>query len=114
MCVTCVSSVDLAAWNAVGAGAAVGAVWRHATGHAPRSEVARFVTDLQAGALDRGPEQTALEGIWPFLAVLVSYVAAGLLLKSAVLNWVVGPLYLVTVLHGIPTGYRAVTAAVRG
>lgn len=37
-----------------------------------------------------------------YVAAFVAYVALGYVLKSGVLNWIVGPLWLVTVLHVIP------------
>ena len=37
-----------------------------------------------------------------YVAALVVYIALGYFLKSAVLNWIVGPLWLVLVLHVIP------------
>lgn len=37
-----------------------------------------------------------------FVLLLVSYVALGLLWKSAVLNWVVGPLYPLAVVYLLP------------
>lgn len=37
-----------------------------------------------------------------YAAVLIAYVALGYFLKSIVLNWVVGPLFLLAVLHLVP------------
>lgn len=38
----------------------------------------------------RGHEEGAV-----YLAAVVSYIAAGVVLRTAVLNWIVGPLYFV-------------------
>lgn len=37
-----------------------------------------------------------------YLLVLASYVVLGLVFKSAVLNWIVGPLYPLAVLYLLP------------
>ena len=37
-----------------------------------------------------------------YVAALVVYVVLGYFLKSAILNWIVGPLWLVLVLHVVP------------
>ena len=37
-----------------------------------------------------------------YVAALVVYVVLGYFLKSAILNWIVGPLWLVLVLHVLP------------
>ncbi len=55
-----------------------------------------------------GPGQAATEP-WPFaayVAAFVAYVALGLLTKSWVLNWIVGPLFLLVVLFLFPRGLR--------
>ena len=41
-----------------------------------------------------------------YVAAFVAYVALGYVFKSAILNWVVGPLFLLVVLHLLP---RALT-----
>ena len=41
-----------------------------------------------------------------FVLALASYVALGYVFKSLVLNWLVGPLYLLVVLHLVPAGVR--------
>lgn len=41
-----------------------------------------------------------------YVAALVVYVALGYFLKSIVLNWIVGPLFLVLVLHALPALLR--------
>jgi hypothetical protein len=41
-----------------------------------------------------------------YLAALAAYVVLGLLFRSAVLNWIVGPLFLVAALHVLPAGLR--------
>jgi len=38
------------------------------------------------------------------VVALAVYVALGFLLRSWVLNWIVGPLFLVVVLHVVPKG----------
>lgn len=51
---------------------------------------------------------------WCFAAALVVYIALGLWLKRAVLNWIVGPLFMVIVLYVIPTALRHLVRAMRG
>lgn len=41
-----------------------------------------------------------------YVIAMTTYVVLGLVFRSAVLNWIVGPLYLVTVLHVLPAGLR--------
>lgn len=41
-----------------------------------------------------------------YLAALVMYVAAGYFLKSWLLNWVVGPLFMLIVLYLVPAAIR--------
>ncbi len=41
-----------------------------------------------------------------FVGALVVYVALGLVVKSTVLNWIVGPLFPVLVLYVIPHAIR--------
>lgn len=116
MCVNCLSSVDVIAWSATGTGAAMSAMWHGAKGQvrAARPDLERFVADLQSPPPEPTPSQWRADGPGLFLLSLASYVVAGVLLKSAVLNWVVGPLYLVTVLHALPTAGRTLATAVRG
>lgn len=45
-------------------------------------------------------------GLGWYAAALVGYVVAGFFLKSVLLNWIVGPLFLLIVLYLIPTGLR--------
>lgn len=41
---------------------------------------------------------------WPaYIVSFVAYVVLGLLFKSAVLNWIIGPLWLLITLHLIPS-----------
>jgi len=42
-----------------------------------------------------------------YVAALVVYVALGYLLGSVVLNWIVGPLFLLLVLHLVPKAWPA-------
>ena len=37
-----------------------------------------------------------------YLATLVVYIALGFVLRSVVLNWIVGPLFLLAALHLLP------------
>jgi hypothetical protein len=117
MCVNCFNSVDAVAWNIVGASTAATAGWHHIRGRlAPsialerrrrgREETSTFVAELRS--LD-GDE----DALWPFLLALLSFVVLGLVLKTFVLNWVVGPLYLVVVLHALPRGLRRLAWAAR-
>lgn len=48
-----------------------------------------------------------------YVAALVAYVAGGLVFKSALLNWLVGPLFLVLVLYAVPTLVRTLTRRAR-
>jgi hypothetical protein len=54
---------------------------------------------------DRAVEARPIPWYW-YLAAFVSYVALGFVLKSAVLNWIVGPTYLLVVLYLIPKAVR--------
>lgn len=47
--------------------------------------------------------------IW-FVASLVLYVVLGLLVKSTVLNWIVGPLWLLITLYLVPLLWRRLRA----
>jgi hypothetical protein len=51
----------------------------------------------------------AAPGPAAYSLAFVSYVALGLWTNGLVLNWVVGPLYLVVVLYAVPQAYRAFT-----
>lgn len=46
--------------------------------------------------------QAGAASVPAYLAAFVVYVGLGLVVKSAVLNWLVGPLFLVIVLDVIP------------
>lgn len=48
-----------------------------------------------------------LPGAGWFLASLVAYIVAGVALKSPVLNWIVGPLWLFVTLFLVPALWRA-------
>lgn len=52
------------------------------------------------------PEGTTIPPV-VYAAVFVVYVGLGLVVKSAVLNWIVGPLFLVAVLDIVPRLARA-------
>ncbi len=41
-----------------------------------------------------------------YVAAFCAYVVLGYVLKSVVLNWIVGPLFLVAVLYAFPTAFR--------
>lgn len=41
-----------------------------------------------------------------YVAALVAYIAGGFVFKSALLNWLVGPLFLLVVLYALPTLVR--------
>lgn len=46
---------------------------------------------------------------WPaYVVSFVVYVVAGLLFKSTVLNWIVGPLWLLITLHFVPELWRRI------
>jgi hypothetical protein len=48
-----------------------------------------------------------------YVAALVAYVAGGFVFKSALLNWLVGPLFLLLVLYAVPTLVRTVARKAR-
>ena len=50
---------------------------------------------------------------WAYGVALVAYVALGYLTKSWVLNWIVGPLFLVLVLSVVPRGMRRLRGSPR-
>ena len=52
------------------------------------------------------PDEPGPPGPVGFALALATYVVLGVTLKSVVLNWIVGPAYLVVVLHVIPTSLR--------
>ena len=45
---------------------------------------------------------------WGYLAALLVYVLLGVLLRSVVLNWIVGPLFLLLSLYLLPLAVRRV------
>ena len=48
---------------------------------------------------------------WGYLAALLVYVVLGVLVRSVVLNWIVGPLFLLLTLYLLPLAVRRVTRA---
>jgi hypothetical protein len=48
--------------------------------------------------------------VFPYVLALVAYVALGYWLKSAVLNWIIGPLWLLLVFEVVPRalGFRPI------
>jgi len=50
---------------------------------------------------------------WWYATALVVYVTAGFFLKSVLLNWLVGPLFLLIVLYIVPTLLRNLTRKAR-
>jgi hypothetical protein len=62
-------------------------------------------------ATESAPEPIAL-GWYAFALVL--YVALGYFLKTWVLNWIIGPLFLLIVLYLIPTAVRRLFQRERG
>lgn len=50
---------------------------------------------------------------WWYAAALAVYVTAGYFLKSVLLNWLVGPLFLLIVLYLVPTLLRRVVGKAR-
>ena len=62
---------------------------------------------LGDGAKDADRERPeALTGAVAFVVALVVYIALGLVLKSAVLNWIVGPLFPLFALYLLPAAVR--------
>jgi hypothetical protein len=43
---------------------------------------------------------------WAYLAALLVYVALGLLVRTFVLNWIIGPLFLLLTLYLLPLAFR--------
>ena len=62
------------------------------------------------GITDRSTETI---GAGWYAVALVVYVAAGYYLKSWLLNWIVGPLFLVVVLYVVPTAVRRLRRALQ-
>ncbi len=54
------------------------------------------------------PGRSDLRAWLAFLAALASYVLLGVREKSLVLNWIVGPLYLLFAVHVIPSAVRRI------
>ena len=48
--------------------------------------------------------------MWAYMAALVAYVALGLVVKSVVLNWIVGPLFLLFTLYLLPRALQRLRA----
>lgn len=118
MCVNCFGSVDAMAWGATGTTATILAVHHQIRGRLVASssnaqqDLAIFVADIRSNTIGRrlsGEDDKVV----PFVLALVSYVLAGLVLKSIVLNWIVGPLYLVAAVHLVPVALRRLAGAVR-
>ena len=51
---------------------------------------------------------------WQYVVAFVAYVAVGYHLKSVFLNWIVGPLFLLTTLYLLPLAFRRMLAVARG
>jgi hypothetical protein len=58
-------------------------------------------------ATPSGPSASQIKPIWYGVALVV-YVALGIFTKTVVLNWIIGPLFLLLVLYLIPTLVRRV------
>jgi hypothetical protein len=52
-------------------------------------------------------------GVGWYAAALVGYITAGYFLKSILLNWLVGPLFLLIALYLVPTALRKLVRGVR-
>jgi hypothetical protein len=59
------------------------------------------------------PARPARGDWWRYAAALALYVALGLTTKSVVLNWIVGPLFPLLVLHLIPSLWRRLREGTR-
>jgi len=57
---------------------------------------------VRSGTEDEQVAPAVAPPLVAYVAVLVVYVALGYLLRSVVLNWIVGPLFLLAVLHLVP------------
>ena len=57
---------------------------------------------VRSGAEDEQVAPATAPPIAAYVAALVVYIALGYLLKSVLLNWIIGPLFLLAVLHLVP------------
>ena len=61
---------------------------------------------MSTPAADPGRPVPGLPGPAWFVATFVGYVVLGLVTRSVVLNWVVGPLWLLVTLYVLPEAVR--------
>lgn len=115
MCVNCVSTVDAAALGAVGAAASASVGYQRLTwrwSEATRRRRARAVEHTRV-FLENGPPRSGQDPpAVLYAAALALYVLLGVTTKVWVLNWIVGPLFLVLVLGVVPSAARRLQAAV--
>jgi hypothetical protein len=115
MCLNCVSTVDAAALSAVGVAASASAGYQRLTwrwSEATRRRRARAVEHTRR-FLEDGPPQSGQDPPAVLYTVaLALYVLLGVTTKVWVLNWIVGPLFLLLVLGVVPSAARRLHAAV--
>jgi hypothetical protein len=109
MCVNCLSTVDAALWASGGMAVTATSAWgrvRDRVRSSPATDqdqggandLAALISELDSAAESdtRGP------GVLGYVVALVVFVALGLMLKTVVVNWVVGPLFPLLVLGVVP------------
>jgi hypothetical protein len=109
MCVNCLSTVDAAVWTSGAMAVAATNAWgwigrrtRAAVRWVHRDQGANDVAAL-IFELEQAPDAEARGlGVTGYAVALVVYVGLGLLLKTAVVNWVVGPLFPLLLLGALP------------
>lgn len=77
----------------------------NATRHAAQPVLAgsgRIGLGRPVGATRSERELTGRESVWLHVAAVVTYVPLGVLLRTPLLNWIVGPMYLVLVVWLVP------------
>jgi hypothetical protein len=117
MCMNCLSAVDATAIGAAGLAATASAgyqrlSWRWSEGTRRRRERAAEHTRR---FLDDGPPQSGQDPpVALYAAAFVLYVALGFTTKVWVLNWIVGPLFLLLVLGVLPDAAQRLRSAPAG
>ena len=90
-----------------------GAHGRHHSMPAARSGSGHTVTSVHRAGRDVDPTPDRLPAAGWFVASFLAYIACGLVFHTLVLNWVVGPAWLVVTLFALPTAWRRLVRAVR-
>lgn len=91
-------------WNRPRSSALVPGGWSK---HRPSLSASRFSPARQMAEVDTGgPARERDQPAAAYVAAFVLYVALGYFVKSFVLNWIVGPFFLVIVLYLLPRALR--------